>query len=141
MPLLNARITELADGASPARNDQLPAVDVSDTSMAITGTTKAWTRDIWNGWVTQSIAASGAANQDADVIFVDTSGGDVTVDLPSPNGRLRPLRVKNISSSSNQAFLNPGTDTINGSTTDYELTDGDSVVLAPRTTTAWETFK
>lgn len=40
MPLLNQRITELTENTTPAPDDYVPHVDRSDTTMAISGTTK-----------------------------------------------------------------------------------------------------
>lgn len=48
MPLLNQRITELTENTAPAADDYIPHVDRSDTTMAISGTTKFTTlANLW----------------------------------------------------------------------------------------------
>lgn len=63
MSLLNQRITELTENTSPAPDDYVPHVDRSDTSMAISGTTKYWQlATIWKAFQTWVFAEDAGAN-------------------------------------------------------------------------------
>ena len=103
--------------------------------------TKKWTRDLFIGFVARTITSNDSALADDDLVFIDTSGGNVTLILMTANGRKRPFRAKNIGNAGNLATLDGASaETIDGQTT-YDLVDGDSVQIIPRTTSAWETYK
>lgn len=72
-----------------------------------------------------------------DVIFVDTDGGNITVNLPAGIDGAT-YRIINVGSSGNNAIISPnGAELLNGVNGDENLIDGESLILTYETTEGW----
>lgn len=148
--MANEKISLLNGGVkltAPAKNDLLPITDVSDTTEAASGTTKPIDREVLVGRTIRTISSNDTAVETDDVVFLNTASGTVTLATMSATSRIvdnhcRPLTIKNIGTAGNSGFVNPnGSETLDGDAANYELVDGDSITIIPRTTSAWETYK
>jgi hypothetical protein len=72
-----------------------------------------------------------------DVIFVDTDGGDITIDLPDGVGGKK-YKIINTGSSSNTAEINPnGSETLFGDNTNFDIYDGENIDIHYNSTEGW----
>ncbi len=90
----------------------------------------------------RTLTATGAQVADDDVVYLDTDSGAITFNLLTVVGRTRPLTIKNIGSSGNNATIDPNsTQTIDTINSTYVLTDGDRITIMPESSTNWETIQ
>lgn len=94
-----------------------------------------WTQSWWTASESGNVASVG------DSIWVDTSGGNVTVTLPAPAQSAR-VRVKHATDggTGNNCFVSPnGTETIDSSSSDYPVPDNAGYEFESDGA-EWETF-
>ena len=76
-------------------------------------------------------------NDDEDVIYVDTDGGAITINLPAGTAG-RTYKIINVGSSGNNVTLTPnGAEAIYGAAASQTITDGNSITITYQTIEGW----